>query len=340
MTSTAAPDLFSNFAASLPKHVDLLYSCGRCHTKMPNDDLQLIGSQMICSTCSSGDAGVNNDSRNSSTTTTTTTTTTIPNSGSTTVNNDDSNGSFEQKIKCLYCRNEFRHNVKLFGYTVSCTACTSNLRALGKPNACEYCKISAAWAGTKCQRCCNFERLFGPPVKCTACQMRSAFDESTPIELQRGSDYEERRQRLQLMCWLCQESYKKSMAKAEEKFRKYQAKMAERASKKGSGGRGAGSNGHRSSVSSSSSNNRTNNSSSDSFAATNRAANTILRSSLPKESSTSHRSSSLRNHNAHYNLQPTEKERAELVSELISRFNFLKILISNLINRFLLSNSN
>lgn len=50
------------------------------------------------------------------------------------------------------------------------------MKAYGKPTACEYCNIIAAFIGNKCQRCTNSEIKYGPPVNCEQCKQKCAFD--------------------------------------------------------------------------------------------------------------------------------------------------------------------
>ena len=50
------------------------------------------------------------------------------------------------------------------------------MKTYGKPSACEYCNIIAAFIGNKCQRCTNSEKKYGPPVTCEQCKQKSAFD--------------------------------------------------------------------------------------------------------------------------------------------------------------------
>lgn len=57
-----------------------------------------------------------------------------------------------------------------------CKKCEVNVKAYGKPTACEYCNIIAAFIGNKCQRCTNSERKYGPPVTCEQCKQKCAFD--------------------------------------------------------------------------------------------------------------------------------------------------------------------
>lgn len=46
----------------------------------------------------------------------------------------------------------------------------------GRPTACSYCNIIAAFIGQKCQRCANSERKYGPPVTCDQCKQNCAFN--------------------------------------------------------------------------------------------------------------------------------------------------------------------
>jgi hypothetical protein len=57
-----------------------------------------------------------------------------------------------------------------------CKKCELNMKTYGKPSACEYCNIIAAFIGNKCQRCTNSEKKYGPPVSCEQCKQKCAFD--------------------------------------------------------------------------------------------------------------------------------------------------------------------
>lgn len=57
-----------------------------------------------------------------------------------------------------------------------CKKCEQNVKAYGKPSACEYCNTIAAFIGSKCQRCTNSEKRYGPPVTCEQCKQKCAFD--------------------------------------------------------------------------------------------------------------------------------------------------------------------
>ncbi|XP_035228535.1 protein FAM76A-like, partial [Stegodyphus dumicola] len=86
----------------------------------------------------------------------------------------DCRGAFPL-VKCTYCRTEFQEISK--GSTASvCKKCEVNVKLYGKPTACEYCNIIAAFIGSKCQRCTNSEKRYGPPVTCEQCKQRCAFD--------------------------------------------------------------------------------------------------------------------------------------------------------------------
>lgn len=78
-------------------------------------------------------------------------------------------------VKCTYCRTEFQQTSKGSTSTI-CKKCEQNVKAYGKPSACEYCNIIAAFIGNKCQRCTNSEIKYGPPVTCEQCKQKCAFD--------------------------------------------------------------------------------------------------------------------------------------------------------------------
>lgn len=78
-------------------------------------------------------------------------------------------------VKCTYCRSEFQQTSKGNTSTI-CKKCEQNVKSYGKPTACEYCNIIAAFIGNKCQRCTNSEIKYGPPVNCEQCKQKCAFD--------------------------------------------------------------------------------------------------------------------------------------------------------------------
>lgn len=78
-------------------------------------------------------------------------------------------------VKCTYCRSEFQQTTKGCTSTI-CKKCEQNVKNYGKPTACEYCNIIAAFIGNKCQRCTNSEIKYGPPVNCEQCKQKCAFD--------------------------------------------------------------------------------------------------------------------------------------------------------------------
>lgn len=109
-------------------------------------------------------------------------------------------------VKCTYCRTEFQQENKGSTATI-CKKCEQNVKAYGKPTACEYCNIIAAFIGNKCQRCTNSEKRYGPPVNCEQCKQRCAFDRK---------DDSRRKVDGKLLCWLCTLSYKRALAKAKQ----------------------------------------------------------------------------------------------------------------------------
>ena len=78
-------------------------------------------------------------------------------------------------VKCTYCRSEFQQESKAPTVGI-CKKCESMVRQHGKPSACEYCNVIAAFIGNKCQRCANAERKYGGPVTCDQCKQKCAFD--------------------------------------------------------------------------------------------------------------------------------------------------------------------
>ncbi|GAB6032509.1 hypothetical protein CHUAL_011405 [Chamberlinius hualienensis] len=109
-------------------------------------------------------------------------------------------------VKCTYCRTEFQQESKGNTSTI-CKKCEQNVKAYGKPSACEYCNIIAAFIGTKCQRCTNSEKKYGPPLSCEQCKQKCAFDRQ---------DDSRKKVDGKLLCWLCTLSYKRALAKAKQ----------------------------------------------------------------------------------------------------------------------------
>lgn len=112
-------------------------------------------------------------------------------------------GSFPV-VKCTYCRSEFQQVSK--ATSTICKKCEQNVKAYGKPTACEYCNIIAAFIGNKCQRCTNSEVKYGPPVNCEQCKQKYAFDRHDDNKKIDGK----------LLCWLCTLSYKRALAKTKQ----------------------------------------------------------------------------------------------------------------------------
>lgn len=75
----------------------------------------------------------------------------------------------------------------------------------GKPKACEYCNVIAAFIGSKCQRCANSEKRYGLPITCQQCKQKCAFDRKDPEDTKKVDG--------KLLCWLCTLSYKRALAK-------------------------------------------------------------------------------------------------------------------------------
>ncbi|KAI1285576.1 Protein FAM76A [Halotydeus destructor] len=108
-------------------------------------------------------------------------------------------------VKCMYCRTEFQQHSKL---NPVCKKCDNNIKLYGKPSACEYCNIMAAFIGNKCQRCSNSEKKYGSPMACEQCKQRCAFDRKDQ-ESRKKVDGKQ-------LCWLCTLSYKRALAKARQ----------------------------------------------------------------------------------------------------------------------------
>ncbi|XP_050697636.1 protein FAM76A-like isoform X2 [Eriocheir sinensis] len=106
-------------------------------------------------------------------------------------------------VKCTYCRSEFQQESKSSTVTI-CKKCETMVKQHGKPSACEYCNVIAAFIGNKCQRCTNSERKYGPPLSCDQCKQKCAFDRK---------DIDKKKVDGKLLCWLCTLSYKRALAK-------------------------------------------------------------------------------------------------------------------------------
>ncbi|XP_071526827.1 protein FAM76A-like isoform X1 [Panulirus ornatus] len=106
-------------------------------------------------------------------------------------------------VKCTYCRSEFQQESKSSTVTI-CKKCESMVKQHGKPSACEYCNVIAAFIGNKCQRCTNSERKYGPPLSCDQCKQKCAFDRK---------DIDKKKVDGKVLCWLCTLSYKRALAK-------------------------------------------------------------------------------------------------------------------------------
>ncbi|XP_050697638.1 protein FAM76A-like isoform X3 [Eriocheir sinensis] len=117
-------------------------------------------------------------------------------------------------VKCTYCRSEFQQESKSSTVTI-CKKCETMVKQHGKPSACEYCNVIAAFIGNKCQRCTNSERKYGPPLSCDQCKQKCAFDRKD-IDKKKARPFL-RCVALQvdgkLLCWLCTLSYKRALAK-------------------------------------------------------------------------------------------------------------------------------
>uniref|UniRef100_A0A0B7A8X1 Protein FAM76A n=2 Tax=Arion vulgaris TaxID=1028688 RepID=A0A0B7A8X1_9EUPU len=108
-------------------------------------------------------------------------------------------------IKCTYCWAEFQQNSKASSTGSICDKCAQNVKHYGKPTACESCSVQAAFIGKRCQRCVNSEKKWGSPVICEQCKLKCAFVRS-----------ERRKVNEKLMCWLCDQTYKRVLAKTRQ----------------------------------------------------------------------------------------------------------------------------
>nr|SVE80001.1 EOG090X02IW [Daphnia magna] len=121
-------------------------------------------------------------------------------------------------VKCTYCRSEFQQERCAHTTTFDskgntstiCKKCEFNVKQYGKPSACEYCNIIAAFIGNKCQRCTNSEKKYGPPVTCEQCKQKCAFDRK---------DEDKKKVDGKMLCWLCTLSYRRALAKTKHSER-------------------------------------------------------------------------------------------------------------------------
>ncbi|XP_043220469.1 protein FAM76A-like isoform X1 [Amphibalanus amphitrite] len=130
-------------------------------------------------------------------------------------------GSFPV-VKCTYCRSEFQQESKGSTSTI-CKKCEQMVKAHGKPTACDYCNVIAAFIGSRCQRCANSEKRYGPPQACEQCKQKCAFDRKDPEDKKKvdaasgahpsGSSPDQITVDGKLLCWLCTLSYKRALAK-------------------------------------------------------------------------------------------------------------------------------
>ncbi|XP_069358129.1 protein FAM76A isoform X4 [Maniola hyperantus] len=118
-------------------------------------------------------------------------------------------GSFPV-VKCTYCRSEFQQTSKSNTSSI-CKKCEANVKAYGKPTACEYCNIIAAFIGNKCQRCANSERKYGAAVTCEQCKQRCAFDRHDDNKKVHMFQVDGK-----LLCWLCTQSLKRALARTKQ----------------------------------------------------------------------------------------------------------------------------
>ncbi|KAL5010233.1 hypothetical protein ScPMuIL_012538 [Solemya velum] len=123
-------------------------------------------------------------------------------------------------VKCTYCRAEFQQEEK-GGVNSICKKCAHNVKIHGKPKACTYCSIIAAFIGSKCQRCAYSENKLGPPSTCEQCKQNCAFEYGAENKKKVGG---------KSLCWLCTQAYKRVMAKAHKRRTESQKDMGSRKS--------------------------------------------------------------------------------------------------------------
>lgn len=109
-----------------------------------------------------------------------------------------------------------------------CKKCEYNVKQYGKPSACEYCNIIAAFIGNKCQRCTNSEKKYGPPVSCEQCKQKCAFDRKDEdkkkvlrvfFHIGKLFAYKSLQVDGKMLCWLCTLSYRRALAKTKHSER-------------------------------------------------------------------------------------------------------------------------
>ncbi|ELU18711.1 hypothetical protein CAPTEDRAFT_166048 [Capitella teleta] len=121
-------------------------------------------------------------------------------------------------VKCTFCRTEFQQEDKTSTNSI-CKKCAFNVKTYGKPSACEYCSIIAAFIGSKCQRCTNSEKKYGAPLQCEQCKQQCAFDRK---------DDSRKKVEGRMLCWMCTITYKRVLAKNRHKTRQDQLKRGGR----------------------------------------------------------------------------------------------------------------
>lgn len=57
------------------------------------------------------------------------------------------------------------------------------MKSRGRPKACMYCRINAAFVENKCDRCAHSERKYGLPIICEQCKQKCAFKKKDAIEV-------------------------------------------------------------------------------------------------------------------------------------------------------------
>ncbi|XP_046848780.1 protein FAM76A-like [Xenia sp. Carnegie-2017] len=106
---------------------------------------------------------------------------------------------------CTYCRLEFHLTKK--GKAPVCPSCHSLLAIHGKPKACQYCNIRAAFRGNLCNRCKSSEKKYGPPVQCDQCKLKCAF--KRPDEALKKVDGK-------LLCLQCTIAYRRAQHRSKK----------------------------------------------------------------------------------------------------------------------------
>ncbi|KAG0727548.1 Protein FAM76A [Chionoecetes opilio] len=122
-------------------------------------------------------------------------------------------------VKCTYCRSEFQQESKSSTVTI-CKKCETMVKQHGKPSACDYCNVIAAFIGNKCSGAPTLSASMAPPSPATSASKSVHSTEKISTRkrllaccLACKSTYGGFQVDGKLLCWLCTLSYKRALAK-------------------------------------------------------------------------------------------------------------------------------